>query len=57
MKNKMREDLLITREDILLHLCAEPADRYSEDEALAPRAANPAGVFSWFLKRLLPHED
>ena len=33
MKDEMREDLLITRKDILLHISTRAADRSDEDNA------------------------
>ena len=57
MKNEMREDLLITREDILLHLCAETADRSDEEDALDPLPTGQTGILPVLLRRLFRRED
>ncbi len=57
MKNEMREDLLITREDILLHLCAETADRSDEEDALDPLPTGQTGMLPVLLRRLFRRED
>ncbi len=54
MKNEMRKDLMITREDILLHLSAQDTEP-DDEESLAPAGA--ADAFLRFLCRLFKRDD
>ena len=49
MKNELRKDLLITREDILTHICARNAD--PDGEEFAAMQAGPIDVFLGLILR------
>ena len=51
MKNEMREDLLITREDILMHMSARNADPDGDEEATS------CNVFFRLIRWLTREED
>lgn len=57
MKDEMREDLLITREDILMHLSMESAELCDEEETLAPLPACRTNVFFGLLRWLFKNEN
>ena len=55
MKNEMREDLLITREDVLTYLYPKAAENDDEDETGALLPADPDctffGILRWLFKK------
>ena len=55
MKDELRDDLLITREDILTHIFDRSAS--TDDEEAPALSAGPLGVFSGLIRRLTREED
>lgn len=57
MKNEMREDLLITREDILMHMSARNAEPDGEEKIVAAPPCGLPDVFFRLIRWLTKEDD